>query len=141
MVLDAAGLDRLSSAEGALLREQLRQALLAGGQVRAAAVTVAEVARGTARTRAVEAALARRHGGARVELVATDQPLALAVGRLLHDAGLGSEHLADAHVVAACAAADVAVVLTSDADDIRRLAVGQPGTRVLTRRPDRSLTR
>ena len=141
VVLDAAGLDRLAAPQGALLREQLRQAVLAGGQVRTAAVTVAEVARGAARTRGVQAVLARRLGGARVEVVPTDVPLALAVGRLLHAAGLGSEHLADAHVVAACADADVAVVVTSDPDDVRRLADGLPGTRVLTRRPDRPLTR
>jgi len=42
----------------------------------------------------------------------------------------------DAHVVAICADVDgVALVLTSDPDDIATLAGGLPGTRIITRSP------
>ena len=95
--------------------------------MRVAAVTVAEVARGPRRTRAVEAALARRHEGRRIEVVPTDVPLAKAVGQLLHASGLGSEHLGDAHVVAAAAAHGTVVVITSDPDDIRAARRGRTG--------------
>jgi len=46
-----------------------------------------------------------------------------------------SDAMADAHVVAACLAADVAVVVTTDPDDINRLAAVVPGVRILTRAP------
>ena len=136
VVLDAAAFDVLDTADGQGLRGFLRQAVRGGGEIRVAAVTVGEVARGTARTRAVESALARRHEGRRIEVVPTDLPLAKAVGRLLHAGGLGSEHLGDAHVVAVAAAFETVFVITSDADDIRALAEAVPATRVLTRRPD-----
>ena len=41
---------------------------------------------------------------------------------MLHEAGLGSEHLADAHVVACAVEAGGGLVLTSDAKDLERLA-------------------
>ena len=54
-------------------------------------------------------------------------------------AAAGSELIADAHVVAVCAGADAAVVVTSDPDAITALAVTVPGTRILVRRPDLGL--
>jgi hypothetical protein len=41
-----------------------------------------------ARTRHVEAALARSHGGQRIRVVATDERLGKLVGAILHQAGL-----------------------------------------------------
>lgn len=108
-----------------------------GGRIRCAAVTIAEVCRGGARTRRVEVALARNRGGRRIEVVPTDERLAMLVGAILDDTRSGSERLADAHVVAVCAAADTAIVLTSDPDDIADLAVAVPETRIVTRDPAR----
>ena len=53
----------------------------------------------------------------------------------LDSARLLSEVLADAHVVAVCAAVDAAVVITTDPDDINMLAAAIPGTRVVARSP------
>jgi hypothetical protein len=47
--------------------------------------------------------------------------------------GAGSADLADAHVVAICARRGGGLVITSDPDDIARLAVAVPAARVVTR--------
>jgi predicted nucleic acid-binding protein len=98
-------------------------------------VTLAEVCRGTARTRRVEAALARRRGGQRIRVPPTDERFAKLVGAILHETHSGSERVADAHLVAACATADAAIVLTADPGDIAALATAIPGTRIITRDP------
>jgi predicted nucleic acid-binding protein len=135
VVLDAAAFDILGTTGGKRLRAVLVQSVARGGEVRCAAVTLAEVCRGAARTRTVEAALARQFGGQRIRIVPTEERLAKVVGSILHQTGSGSDRLADAHVVAVCAQADVAVVITSDPNDIHELSAAIPATRVLVRRP------
>jgi len=135
-VLDAVAFDVIDTVEGAALRQLLRSVLAHGGDVRCAAVTLAKVCRGAARTRRVEAAIARDRGGQRVMVIPTEERLAKLVGSLLFGASRGSDAMADAHVVAVCAAADTALVVTSDATDIKELATALPGTRIVTRRPE-----
>lgn len=93
--------------------------------------------RGVARTRAVEAALARHDRGtgdtAAITVVPTDLALAKQVGAILHAADAGTEDLLDAHVVAACVARGSALVLTAHDDDIHRLAASVPAVRIVTR--------
>jgi predicted nucleic acid-binding protein len=139
VVLDAAAFDVLDTPRGSDLRALLRRAAERGGRVSCAAVTLAEVCRGLARTRQTEAALARSHGGQRIRVVATDERLAKLVGAILHQAGRASDLIADAHVVAVCAPADAALILTEDPDDIAQLAVALPGCRIVTRRPEAPL--
>lgn len=134
-VLDAAAFDRIDHRDGGGLRALLRRTIERGGEVRCAAVTLAEVCRGTARTRQVEVALRHERGGRRIRVVATDERLAKLVGAVLHETGSGSERLADAHVVAVCAGADVAVVVTADPADIIGLSAAIPGTRIVVRDP------
>ena len=134
-VLDAAAFDVIDTPKGAALRYLLRGVLARGGDVRVAAVTLAEVSRGAGRTARAAAAVARDHGGDRILVIPTDEKLARLVGSVLHTTSRGSEHLADAHVVAVCATADVAVVVTSDPDDITALATAVPATRITTRLP------
>jgi hypothetical protein len=134
-VLDAAAFDVIDTAEGASLRALLREVLRRGGEVRCAAVTLAEVCRGVPRTRRVEVAVARDRGGQRVVVVPTDERLAKLVGAILNTTGRDSEAIANAHVVAVCPPADAAVVITSDPDDIAELAGAVPGTRIVARRP------
>jgi|HubBroStandDraft_4_1064222.scaffolds.fasta_scaffold51866_4 predicted nucleic acid-binding protein len=139
VVLDAAAFDVLGTPRDSGLRALLRRTAERGGKVSCAAVTLAEVCRGLARTRQMEAALARSHGGQRIRVVATDERLGKLVGAILHQAGLGSDRIADAHVVAVCAPADAALVLTEDPGDIAELAAALPGCRIVTRRPDAPL--
>lgn len=70
VVLDAAAFD---SPRATGMRALLRTAIDDGGDVRCAAVTLAEVCRGVASTRRVEAALVRRRGGRRIRIVPTDE--------------------------------------------------------------------
>ncbi len=136
VVLDAAAFDVIDSAEGAALRQLLRSVLARGGDVRCAAVTLAEVCRGPARTRRIQVAVSRDRGGQRVMVIPTDERLAQLVGSVLHSARRASDAIANAHVVAVCAPLDVALVVTSDPDDISEMAVALPGTRIVTRRPE-----
>ncbi len=136
VVLDAAAFDVLGGAEGAALRHLLRVVLVGGGEVRCAAVTLAEVCRGPARTQRAEVAIARDRGGQRVLVVPTDVRLAKLVGAILQSAGHGSESIADAHVIAVCAGFDAAIVITSDPGEITELAGAVPGTRIVARAPD-----
>ena len=135
VVLDAAAFDTLDTSSGAELRVLLRVTAERDGEVCCAAVTLAEVCRGTSRTRRVEASLARAHGGRRIRVVPTDERLAKLVGSILNDTRSGSEMLGDAHVVAVCAGVNDAVVVTSDSDDITRLSSAVPGVRIVTRAP------
>ncbi|MGQ0778848.1 MAG: PIN domain-containing protein [Pseudonocardiales bacterium] len=139
VVLDAAAFDLLDNQRATGLRALLRSAIDDGGEVLCAAVTLAEVCRGVARTRRVEAALARRRSGQRIRIVPTDERFAKLVGAILHDTGSGSERIADAHVVAVCTTADAAIVLTADPGDIAALAAAVPGTRIITRDPSAPL--
>lgn len=135
VVLDAAAFDVLDTGSGAMLRMLLRVASERDGEVCCAAVTLAEVCRGTTRTRRIGVALARARGGRRIRVVPTDENLAKLVGSILNDSRSGSEMLGDAHVVAVCAGADHALVVTADPDDITRLASAVPGVRIVTREP------
>lgn len=135
VVLDAGAFDHLDATSGHGLRALLRRSIERGGEVLCAAVTLAEVCRGPARTRRVEAALARVHGGQRVRVVPTDARLAKLVGTILHATGSAGDRLADAHVVAVCTTSDAALVVTGDPDDIRALATAVPGTRIVVRSP------
>jgi predicted nucleic acid-binding protein len=140
LVLDAAGLDALGDPHPpAGFRALLREAYSRGRDVLVPAVTCAELCRGAARTRRVEAAVAR-HDSARgqlpaVRVVPTDFTLARQVGAVLHGASADSRDLADAHVVAVCALHGGGLVVTSDGGDIERLAQAVPSARVLVRPP------
>jgi predicted nucleic acid-binding protein len=135
VVLDAVAFDVLDQPNRHKLWALIERSIVRDGDLCCAAVTLAEVCRGMARTRRVEATLARSHGGARIKIIRTDERLAKLVGAILHETGSGSEMLGDAHVVAVCAGADIAVVVTSDPDDINMLATAVRGVRIVTRTP------
>jgi predicted nucleic acid-binding protein len=139
LVLDSAGLDALTDSQPSPhLRALLREAHARGRDVLVPAVICAELCRGAARTRRAEVAVAR-HDATRgqlpaVQLVPTDFALARQVGAVLHGAGAAdSRDLADAHVVAVCAVHGGGLVVTSDRDDIERLAQAVPSARILVR--------
>lgn len=135
VVLDAGAFDTIQTAAGRRLRDLLVRTLIRGGEVCCAAVTLAEVARGSARTRQLESALSRRYGGEQIRVLVTDQEMAKLVGRILYAAKKGSASIADAHVIAACLPAEVAVVITSDPGDITELAGVVPGVKIMPRTP------
>jgi predicted nucleic acid-binding protein len=135
VVLDAGAFDSLTAREGANIRDLLRQTIIRGGELWCAAVTLAEVARGTARTRQVEGALRRQYRGDQIRVLVTDEDVAKQVGGILYAASKGSESIADAHVIAACLPVELAIVITTDPDDITELASVVPGIKIMPRRP------
>ncbi len=141
IVLDASGLDALARTHPpARLRALLRLAAEEERELLAPTVVCAELARGRARTRALEAAVGRhrRDTGERppLRLVDTDFALARQVGAILDRSDSGSERIVDAHVVAVAALAGGALVLTTDPDDIVALSDAVPAVRITVRRPD-----
>ena len=119
-------------------RRQVRHALVIAHEldrdVVVTNVTLGELYRGAARTQAVDALLSRERDG--LVLRDTDRALAKLVGGLLHGAGLGSEHIADAHVAAAVVE-EGGIVLTSDPADLERLLVGASHVTVVPLRDSR----
>lgn len=136
LILDAAGLDQLAAETPApRFRALLAEAERLDREVKVAAVVCAEACRGAARTRRVEAALAR-HGSRptdqpAVDVVATDFALARQVGAVLHAARATTDDIVDAHSVALGVLAGGGVIATSDPDDIARLAAGVPAVRLV----------
>ena len=135
VVLDAGAFDTLNSSAGARLRDLLARTLARGGELWCAAVTLAEVAGGTTRTRQVEAAVRRKYGGEQIRVLVTDEEITKLVGGILYAAKRGPESIADAHVIATCLPADVAVVITTDPDDIRELGDAVPSVKIMPRSP------
>lgn len=139
VVLDAGGLDSACGRQPPeSLRALLHEAWVRGSDVLVPAVVCAEACRGAARTRRVEAAVAR-HDGTRwqrppISIVVTDFALARQVGAVLHGAATDSRDMVDAHVVAVCAINGGGLVVTDDRHDIERLAQAVPSARIVTRR-------
>jgi len=132
VVLDADGLNAVCDPRPPeVVRALIHEAWLRGHDVLVPAVVCAEVCRGVARTRRVEAALARARPP--FSVVDTDFALARQVGSVLHGAAADSRDMVDAHIVAVCALYDGGVVVTSDPGDIERLAQSVPAVRIVTR--------
>lgn len=140
VVLDAAGLAELSAAHPSdRFRALLAEAARRGREVVAPSVVCAEVARGRARTRALEGALSRHQAGRgerpAVRLVDTDFRLARQVGAILDAASAATDLVVDAHVVAVCVPFGGGLAITSDQDDIVALAAAVPAVRIRAVRP------
>lgn len=102
------------------VRQAMEAAARTGQDVVVPTLVLAELYRGSGRSQLVDALLARHEEA--VGCRDTDRDLARFVGAVLHTAGVGSEYIVDAHVVAVAAEAGGGVLLTSDADDLSRLA-------------------
>lgn len=141
VVLDAAGLDQFARQRPSTrFRSLLEVAWERERDVVVPAVVCAEVCRGAARTRAVEAALGRhrRERGQRPAVIVapTDFALARQVGAILRASKAGTADMVDAHVVAVAASHGGGLVITSDPADITRLSATLPAARITTTRPD-----
>jgi predicted nucleic acid-binding protein len=122
LVLDAEALSALSGRPSKRQRE-VRAALTAAVRLRREAIVpalvLAELYRGPGRSSLVDACLSREVG---LHVRATDRTFARLVGGVLAGAGLGSEFIVDAHVIAAALETGGGLVLTSDPGDLERLA-------------------
>jgi predicted nucleic acid-binding protein len=123
VALDCEAVNALAGRDSQAKR-RIRRALEAAVRTRSDVVVptlvLAELYRGTGRSQLVDALLARHEPA--IETRDTDRPLARFVGAVLYAAGAGTEHMVDAHVVAAAVEAGGGIVLTADTDDLARLA-------------------
>jgi hypothetical protein len=101
------------------VRAALRAAVRLRREVVVPSVILAELYRGPRHNALVDACLSRETG---IQVRDTDRSLARLVGGVLAAARVGSEHLADAHVIAAAVELGGGLALTTDAEDLSRLA-------------------
>lgn len=131
LVLDSQAVSELARArDGALpgsVLAALKAAVLTDSEVVVPAAVLAEQYRGGRHDQLVDSCLSRWTG---LTVVNTDRSLARTVGNLLARHRLGSQHHVDATVVATALASGGGVILTSDPDDLARLADGLVGIRI-----------
>jgi predicted nucleic acid-binding protein len=122
VVLDSEALAALAGQPGRRnleVRAALRAAVRLRREVIVPSVILAELYRGPRHNPVVDACLSRETG---IRVRDTDRPLARIVGGVLAAAQVRSERLADAHVVAVAVELGGGLVLTTDPDDLSRLA-------------------
>lgn len=101
------------------VRAALRAAVRLRREVVVPAVILAELYRGPHHNQLIDACLSRETG---IRVRDTDRLMAKLVGGVLAAAKAGSEYLADAHVIAAAVDLGGGIALTTDPDDLGRLA-------------------
>jgi predicted nucleic acid-binding protein len=123
VALDCEAVNALAGPDGTAkrrVRRALEAAARTGSDVVVPTLVLAELYRGTGRSHLIDALLSRHEPALATR--DTDRALARFVGAMLHTAGVGSEHIVDAHVVAAAVEAGGGIVLTADTGDLTRLA-------------------
>jgi len=132
LVLDSGAVSLLARSptrtDVATVLTYLQVALEKGLPVRVPAAVLAEQYRGQGHDQAIDAFLSRYKDGVRI--VNTDRDLARLVGNLLARSRRGSEDHVDATVVATAVRLGGGLIMTSDPDDITRLADGLPNIEV-----------
>jgi predicted nucleic acid-binding protein len=131
VVLDAEALVALAGRpgpRGLQVRAALRAAQRLRQEVVVPSVILAELYRGPRHNALVDACLSRETG---IQVRDTDRSLARIVGGVLAGAQAGSEHLADAHVIAVAVELGGGLALTADVDDLSRLAASYGNVTVI----------
>lgn len=131
VVLDSEALAALSGRPGRRnleVRAALRAAARLHREVVVPSVILAELYRGPRHNALVDACLSRETG---IRVRDTDRPLARIVGGVLAAAQTGSEHLADAHVIAVAVELGGGLALTVDTEDLGRLAASYGNVTVI----------
>ena len=131
VVLDAEALAALAGRadrRNLEVRAALRAAARLHRDVIVPSVILAELYRGPRHNSLVDACLSRETG---IRVRDTDRPLARIIGGVLAAAQAGSEHLADAHVIAVAVELGGGLALTGDAQDLGRLAASYGNVTVI----------
>ncbi|MFL6262788.1 MAG: type II toxin-antitoxin system VapC family toxin [Thermoanaerobaculia bacterium] len=131
VVLDAEALSALAGGSGRRsleVRAALRAAARLHREVVVPSVILAELYRGPRHNPVVDACLSRETG---ILVRDTDRSLARIVGGVLAAAQAGSEHLADAHVIAVAVELGGGLALTADPEDLNRLAASYRNVMVI----------
>jgi predicted nucleic acid-binding protein len=131
VVLDAEALVALAERNGRRsleVRAALRAAARLHREVVVPSVILAELYRGPRHNSLVDACLSRETG---IRVRDTDRSLARIVGGVLAAAQVGSAYLADAHVIATAVELGGGLALTTDAEDLGRLAASYRSVTVI----------
>jgi predicted nucleic acid-binding protein len=131
VVLDAGAMTALAgrpSRRKAEIYAALQAAARLRQEVIVPSVILAELYRGPRHNSLVDACLSRETW---IRVRDTDRPLARIVGGVLASAQAGSEHLADAHVIAVAVEQGGGLALTTDIDDLSRLAASYRNVMVI----------
>jgi len=131
VVLDAEAMAALAgrpSRRSVEVRAALHAAARLQREVVVPSVILAELYRGPRHNALVDACLSRETG---IRVRDTDRALARIVGGVLAAAHAGSEYLADAHVIAAAVELGGGLALTTDAEDLNRLAASYRNVTVI----------
>jgi predicted nucleic acid-binding protein len=131
VVLDTKALAALAGRPGRRgleVRAALRAAARLHREVVVPSVILAELYRGPRHNSLVDACLSRETG---IRVRDTDRSLARIVGGVLSAAQLGSEYLADAHVIAVAVELGGGLALTVDSEDLGRLATSYGNVTVI----------
>lgn len=132
LVLDSEALSALAGRRSPRQRE-VRAALTVAHRLGRAAIVpalvLAELYRGPGRSSLVDACISRDVG---FSIRSTDRAFARLVGGVLASAGVGSELIVDAHVVAAAVELGGGVLLTGDPKDLARLAAPYRNVQVVS---------
>jgi hypothetical protein len=130
VVLDAEALAALAGPgrRGGEVRAAIHAAARLGREIVVPTVILAELYRGPRHNSLVDACLSRETG---IRVRDTDRQFARIVGGVLAAARAGSEHLADAHVIAAAVELGGGLALTSDVEDLGRLAAAYRNVMVI----------
>lgn len=130
LVLDAEALSSLARQRGPHFRE-VRAAIEAARQLNREVITpaviLAELYRGRGHNQIVDACMSRESF---IGVRDTDREFARYVGGVLTTAQADSHDIADAHAVAVAVEAGGGVILTADANDLKRLAAAYPNIHV-----------
>jgi predicted nucleic acid-binding protein len=132
VVLDSEAVVALAGQHGRRrveVRAALRAAVRLHREVVVPSVILAELYRGPRHNQLVDACLSRETG---IQVRDTDRALAKIVGGVLAAAQAGSQHLADAHVIAVAVELGGGLALTSDPDDLSRLAASYRNVTVIS---------
>ena len=111
------------------VRAEMEAARRLGRDVIVPAVILAELYRGPKHNQILDSLLSRESA---LVIRNTDRELAKYVGGVLHSAAVGSEYLADAHVVACVVEEGKGVVLTGDKNDMKLLSSSYPNIQITT---------
>lgn len=131
VVLDAEALVALAERNGRRsleVRAALRAAARLHREVVVPSVILAELYRGPRHNSLVDACLSRETG---IRVRDTDRSLARIVGGVLAAAQVGSAYLADAHVIATAVELGGGLALTTDVEDLGRLAASYRSVTVI----------
>jgi len=128
LILDSEAISQLARGKSGRAKTLYSEAVNNSVLVAVPAAVLAEQFRGGKHDQVLQSFLARNRW---IAIYDTDIKLAQSIGHLLAKAQLGSEHHVDGAVVATALDMGGGVILTSDPNDLERIAAGHPAIKII----------